>query len=169
MGRIEKFNLDDNFCIKKVESGTMDNGLYFKAWYERPWEFESRKSFKGYEGVVQVLRSDGKIEMDSDRLILRDATDVLIVARIEPSDNMEESRVLEMSNALKSYDGTYDELLAVHKKIHKELFERVSIDLDASEEDRMKSSEELLKLGGSNPALVEKLFDAARYLSLIHI
>ena len=55
--------------------------------------------------------------MDSDRLILRDATDVLIVARIEPSDNMEESRVLEMSNALKSYDGTYDELLAVHKKI----------------------------------------------------
>ena len=140
----------------------MDNGLYFKAWYERPWEFESRKSFKGYEGVVQVLRSDGKIEMDSDRLILRDATDVLIVARIEPSDNMEESRVLEMSNALKSYDGTYDELLAVHKKIHKELFERVSIDLDASEEDRMKSSEELLKLGGSNPALVEKLFDAAR-------
>lgn len=88
---------------------------------------------------------------------------MLIVARIEPSDNMEESRVLEMSNALKSYDGTYDELLAVHKKIHKELFERVSIDLDASEEDRMKSSEELLKLGGSNPALVEKLFDAARY------
>lgn len=163
VGRIKKFNLDDNFCIKKVESGTMDNGLYFKAWYERPWEFESRKSFKGYEGVVQVLRSDGKIEMDSDRLILRDATDVLIVARIEPSDNMEESRVLEMSNALKSYDGTYDELLAVHKKIHKELFERVSIDLDASEEDRMKSSEELLKLGGSNPALVEKLFDAARY------
>ena len=66
--------------------------------------------------MVQVLRSDGKIEMDSDRLILRDATDVLIVARIEPSDNMEESRVLEMSNALKSYDGTYDELLAVHKK-----------------------------------------------------
>ena len=51
--------------------------------------------------MVQVLRSDGKIEMDSDRLILRDATDVLIVARIEPSDNMEESRVLEMSNALK--------------------------------------------------------------------
>lgn len=50
--------------------------------------------------MVQVLRSDGKIEMDSDRLILRDATDVLIVARIEPSDNMEESRVLEMSNAL---------------------------------------------------------------------
>lgn len=163
VGRIKKFNLDDNFCIKKVESGTMDNGLYFKAWYERPWEFESRKSFKGYEGVVQVIRSDGKVEMDSDQLILRDATDVLIVARIEPSDNMDESRVVEMSHALKLYDGTYDELLAAHKKIHKELFERVSIDLDASEEDRMKSSEELLKTGGDNPALVEKLFDAARY------
>ena len=30
VGRIKKFNLDDNFCIKKVESGTMDNGLYLK-------------------------------------------------------------------------------------------------------------------------------------------
>ena len=46
VGRIKKFNLDDNFCIKKVESGTMDNGLYFKTWYERPWEFESRKVLK---------------------------------------------------------------------------------------------------------------------------
>lgn len=40
-------------------------------------------------------------------------------------------------------------------KIHKELFERVSIDLGASKEDRMKSSEELLEAGGSNPALIE--------------
>lgn len=27
----------------------------------------------------------------------------------------------------------------------------------------MKSSEELLEAGGSNPALIEKIFDAARY------
>ena len=56
-------------CIDKVESGVMENGLYFKAWYERPWEFESRKSFKGYEGVVKVVNRDGDIEMNSDQSI----------------------------------------------------------------------------------------------------
>ena len=46
-GRKKKFTLSEKNCIDKVESGVMENGLYFKAWYERPWEFESRKSFKG--------------------------------------------------------------------------------------------------------------------------
>ena len=32
------------------------------------------------------------------------------------------------------------------RKIHKELFERVSIDLDASEEDRMKSSGRIVEV-----------------------
>ena len=31
--------------------------------------------------------------------------------------------------------------------------------LSLTEEDRMKSSEELLEAGGSNPALIEKIFD----------
>ena len=162
-GRKKKFTLSEKNCIDKVESGVMENGLYFKAWYERPWEFESRKSFKGYEGVVKVVNMDGDIEMNSDQIVINGATDVLILARVEPSDNMEISKVPDMMKDLSLYPTNYAELLDAHKKIHKELFERVSIDLGASKEDRMKSSEELLEAGGSNPALIEKIFDAARY------
>lgn len=50
-----------------------------------------------------------------------------------------------MMKDLSLYPTNYAELLDAHKKIHKELFERVSIDLGASKEDRMKSSEELLE------------------------
>lgn len=94
-GRKKKFTLSEKNCIDKVESGVTENGLYFKAWYERPWEFESRKSFKGYEGVVKVVNMDGDIEMNSDQIVINGATDVLILARVEPSDNMEISKVPE--------------------------------------------------------------------------
>lgn len=161
--RIKKFTLDDKFCIEKIESGAMDDGLYFKAWYERPWKFGPRKSFNGYEGAVKVVHADGKVKMATDQLVISGATNVLILMRIEPSDDMEVSRISAINDVLKSYTATYEELLAAHTKVHKELFERVSMDLGASEEDRRKSSEELLQLGGSHPALVEKLFDAARY------
>lgn len=106
---------------------------------------------------------DGDIEMNSDQIVINGATDVLILARVEPSDNMEISKVPDMMKDLSLYPTNYAELLDAHKKIHKELFERVSIDLGVSKEDRMKSSEELLEAGGSNPALIEKIFDAARY------
>ena len=70
--------LDDNLGIKKVESTTIEKGLCFRAWYERPWE----GSFKGYEGVVKVVRSDGKVQVDLDKLVISGATDVLLLAPI---------------------------------------------------------------------------------------
>lgn len=115
-GRKKKFTLSEKNCIDKVESGVMENGLYFKAWYERPWEFESRKSFKGYEGVVKVVNMDGDIEMNSDQIVINGATDVLILARVEPSDNMEISKVPDMMKDLSLYPTNYAELLDAHKK-----------------------------------------------------
>ena len=158
-GRAKKFGLDDDLGIKQIESVAIDQGLSFKAWYKNTWE----ESYKGYEGVVEVAQADGKISTDADRLIINNATDVLLLARIEPSKNMEESKIGEIVEALKSYPSDYDKLLEPHQKIHSELFERVSLDLNATESDRSKSSEELLSAGGSDPALIEKLFDAARY------
>ena len=65
------------------------------------------KVFKGYEGVYRFYVRFWKDRNGFRPIDLRDATDVLvIVARIEPSDNMEEFSGFEMSNALKSYDGT---------------------------------------------------------------
>lgn len=46
----KKFTLSEKNCIDKVESGVMENGLYFKAWYERPWEFEPEKALRDTKG-----------------------------------------------------------------------------------------------------------------------
>lgn len=158
-GRIKKFMLDDNLGIKKVESTTIEKGLCFRAWYERPWE----GSFKGYEGVVKVVRSDGKVQVDLDKLVISGATDVLLLARVEPSSNMNNSQVNDMLSTINALPADYEKLLQPHEKIHKDLFERVSLDLNATDTDRSKSSEELLEAGGGSPALIEKIFDAARY------
>lgn len=158
-GRLKKFTLSEKMGIEKVESLAMENVLCFKAWYERPWN----GSFKGYEGVVKVVRADGEVRVESDKLLVDGATDVLLLARVEPSYNMDKSQVDDMLNALSTLPADYEKLLQPHKKIHGDLFGRVSLDLNATDGDRHKSSEELLTMGGGNPALIEKLFDAARY------
>ncbi len=158
-GRLKKFMMNENFNISKIESTAIDNELCFRVWYEKPWD----GSFKGYEGVVKVVRADGKVKVVQNKLIIDGATEVLLLARVEPSSNMDKSMIGDMQNALSALPADYEKLLQPHRKIHKELFERVSLDLNATATDRRKSSEELLASGGGNPALIEKLFDAARY------
>lgn len=158
-GRVKKFSLNDKLGIEKVESTSIEKGLCFRAWYERPWE----GSFKGYEGVVKVVRSDGQVQADLDKLTISGATDVLLLARVEPSSDMNNSKINDMLDEISTLPSDYQKLLQPHEKIHKELFQRVSLDLNATAADRTKSSEELLEAGGGNPALIEKLFDAARY------
>ncbi len=158
-GRRKKFKLGDNLGIEKVESTAVDNALTFRAWYERTWE----GSFKGYEGVVKVVKNDGTLSVESNNLIINNATEVLLLARVEPSTDMDHSIADAMSSALSTLPDNYEKLLNTHQKVHADLFERVSLDLNATDADRRKSSEELLALGGGSPALIERLFDAARY------
>lgn len=158
-GRLAKFEMDSIFFISQVESKSMRRGLSFRAWYEHPWE----GSFRGYEGVVQIAKSDGKISADSNYLRIKGATEVLLFARIEPTMDMGDSNIPRMQTSLSILSPDYNTLLEKHRKIHNNLFNRVTLDLDASKEDRAQSSEQLLASGGNNPSLIEKIFDAARY------
>lgn len=65
---------------------------------------------------MKVVNMDGDIEMNSDQIVINGATDVLILARVEPSDNMEISKVPDMMKDLSLYPTNYAELLDAHKK-----------------------------------------------------
>lgn len=164
--RLKKFHMNDHFCLSQVASRATEKSLTFKATYERAWVNpfkENESSFKGYEGAVKVITNKGKVQVEGNRLTIDGATEVMLLARVEPSKDMTIDLSAEILRALDKFPADYAKLLAPHEKVHKELFERVSLDLNASPTDRLKSSEELLALGGSNPALIEKIFDAARY------
>lgn len=156
---IDKFNYDEGLGLKKIENESRDNGLTFRGWFKKTWD----GSLQGYEGALKVVHSDGKIKAENGSLIIRDAKDVLIYARVEPSYDMNKSKIKDIIRHFDSLPSDYAALMTPHERVHKDLFERVSLDLNATEADRAKSSEELLASQGENPALIEKLFDAARY------
>ncbi|TDS17456.1 glycosyl hydrolase family 95 catalytic domain-containing protein [Sphingobacterium paludis] len=154
-----KYQLDDNLGIKRMEISAIDSGITCRAWYNNPWE----GSYLGYHGAIKVTHANGKISAQNNQLTIHDATEVVLLARIEPSKTMKEDEVVSIQKSLTQFGSNYEHLLEEHRKLHKSLFNQVRLDLHASAQDRMKSSEELLELGGEHPALIEKLFDAARY------
>lgn len=156
---VDKFHYDEGYGLKKIENKSKNNELTFRGWYKKTWN----GSLQGYDGVVKVVKADGKVKAENGNLIVRDAKNVLLLAWVEPSYNMDKSKVNDILARINSLPTDYATLLKPHESVHKDLFERVSLDLNATKEDRAKSSEELLASQGENPALIEKLFDAARY------
>jgi len=163
--RLKKFRLNENCGIVKVENKTFESGLTFRAWYEKTYDnaFNGHSSFKGYEGVIKVMLTQGDMKVEADQLIINGAKEVLLFGRVEPSKDMNQSQISDILSQLNRIKPDYEALLARHRAVHNDLFSRVSLDLGASAADRKKSSEELLQAGGNHPALIEKLFDAARY------
>ncbi|MEI6945624.1 glycoside hydrolase family 95 protein [Paraflavisolibacter sp. H34] len=157
--RIQKLNISPNLGIDRVAAAAEKGRLSFRAWYAKTWE----GNFQGYEGVLRVVHSGGSYTTQGDKMILRNADEVLLIGRIQPSMDMNVSQVATLAAALQTYAPDYDQLLARHRTVHQALFDRVSLDLDAAPADRRKSSEDLLQMGGANKALIERIFNAARY------
>lgn len=156
---IDKFRYDDGYGLKKIKNTAKGNELTFRGWYKNGW----KGSLQGYDGMVKVVKADGDVKAENGCLTIKDAKNVLLFAWVEPSYDMGKSKISGIRTRIDSLPTDYAALLKPHERVHKDLFERVSLDLNATESDRMKSSEELLASKGENPALIEKLFDAARY------
>ncbi len=78
-----------------------------------------------------------------------------------------EALMPQLVKSLSEVNANYDALLAPHARAHASLFERVSLDLESGEE-RKRTSADLLaetrKSGRLSPALMEKMYDAGRYM-----
>ncbi|MGJ8638528.1 MAG: glycosyl hydrolase family 95 catalytic domain-containing protein [Opitutaceae bacterium] len=73
----------------------------------------------------------------------------------------------ELQAQLSALSSTYSDLLAPHEVLHRELFERVTLDLGADDAAHQKSNEELLLeayQGAAPTAMVEKMWAYGRYL-----
>ena len=58
---------------------------------------------------MKVVRSDGEVRAENGKLFIEDASDVLLLARVEPSSDMEHSSVENMLSALEKLPADYDE------------------------------------------------------------
>jgi hypothetical protein len=145
----------------------------------------------GYDSLVRVIASGGETGVVDDAISVSGADHVTLLMEVDtwrtplPKEQSEAwafspehpdfgsghtaNRLPTMKRHLASLPSDYDTLLAPHAKVHGELFSRVSLDLGGGA-DRAASSEVLLARAAdedrASPALVERMYDACRYLTI---
>ena len=153
-----KFSLNDSLNIAKVEQLVTDEGFAIKVWYATPW----KGGYEGYQGMIRVIRDGGKVKVENNHMIINNANKVVLLGEVMPVKDMEVSPASLFAEHLNGLVVDYQQLMEPHQQIHADLMQSVSFTL-GNNGYKNASSEELLALGGSHPALIEKLFAAARY------
>jgi len=139
-----------------------------------PDRFQIHNTYKygkgGYDAGLRIVVNGGKTQSDGKTIKITGAREVLVLMRIVPFTPIDTNSSTTLQGALITASSDYKKLLARHAAIHGELFNRVKLDLGASDAERTLTSEELFARAKSAnsmpPALVEKLYDGSRYVIL---
>jgi hypothetical protein len=154
--------------FKSVEHGVRDGRLYFRALFAHQNAFNPNV---GYEALGRVYAGPGaNILSDKSIKVDRVQQDVIVMVKIRPikKTDRDGTNLPAMRKELDALPTDYATLLARHVKVHGDLMGRVSLSLDAPEEDRRKSSEALILKTANSPdaprlAMIERAFAAGRY------
>lgn len=120
----------------------------------------------GYAGMTRVVRNGGSARMDEDKLVIENASSVLLLTRIEYYPEFNENKVESLRKAVEELTPDYTTLLERHQKVQSEILNRVTVDFGGAAQYGM-SAEELLVDQQSrpdySPALLEKIFEMGRH------
>lgn len=119
----------------------------------------------GYVSLLKVV-SDGEVNKMDNYLSVEKANHVLLLYTITPWKARMEASKVKAKRMLESNVLNYEGLFKEHEVIHREFFERVSIDM--VEDDKEFLNEELrdaLK-GELTPHMLERMNDYGRYLMI---
>jgi len=123
-------------------------------------------SIQGLEGVARVIAPGGRTEARRNgTLAVIGADRVLVFVSLAPTHDAGRSGLGEKRAALEKLPDDYPGLLQRHARIHGALFNRVRLDVGGGP-TRQCTSEELIAsstFDRPDPALIETVFDAARY------
>lgn len=154
-----KFCLNDQLNIARSEQQVEKDRITLRVWYSTPWQ----GGYEGYIAQLRIVREGGDAEVQDQTLVIRGAERVVLLGEVQPLKRIEERAVETMTAHLASLSGDYAAMLAPHRALHADLMQRVELRLTTDATYDKASSEELLALGGTHPALIERLFNAARY------
>ncbi|MBN2476703.1 MAG: glycoside hydrolase N-terminal domain-containing protein [Pirellulales bacterium] len=128
-----------------------------------------RLTARGYEGTTRVVCEGGKAERLEGVVRCSNAKHIILLTRITDLDDFAKSEIGAMQASLTKLPADYNELMARHEKLHRAAMERMTIDLDQSD-DRYLSSEELIERQSQTeeiiPAFLQKMFNMGRYALL---
>lgn len=126
----------------------------------------------GYEGVTRVEVTGGTATLEGDTLKVEGADSLILLTQTEKytADSTTEWEKEAIQERLADLSTDYATLLERHTAIHTEIYNRVSVDYKASEEERAMTNEALLAMQKETDdpvkALYERMFDAGRFYFL---
>ena len=151
----------------------------------------------GYDGALNIAFTDGQIKTKDNLISISKAQKIIMLMRVAPWASLEHSDAESLFAELARENKSYEDHLSAHIKIHSGLYDRVSIDLDGSDQDRNSDIDTLLESswtvnnpglnslgkesgnrvpllqigiscshGTLSPALLEKIYNAGRYMSI---
>lgn len=138
--------------IQKTEICATNDQLTFHCRY---------KNSGGYVGCAKVIQKAGTMKTVNGQILIKNASKLLIIASVAPNLDME-----KLQSSLSALPANYETLFARHSNEHRELYNRVRLNLNTGTE-RLLSNEELLskaRVGDIPLALIERMHDFGRYL-----
>jgi alpha-L-fucosidase 2 len=168
--------------LEETEHQLLSCGLTIEIANDKPVRFEPRHGADwigthnlyapgngGYDGVLRIVPIAGTLRTEDGAAQIINARKATIVARIERYRPPEVGDIDALARELSLLQADYEILLSRHVKIHGEIFDRVRLDLHGGA-DRALTTDELLDRAAAekrlSPALLEKIYDACRYVIL---
>jgi len=150
-----------NSNIKNTNYFSKGNNLYYQSEFVHQW----KGNIAAYEGVGKVIANNGNLASNGNSVSLKNTSEVMLLVKVEPYLTGENFQTKHIEDNLNKSTANYQVLVEAHKKIHTEIFDRVTLDLNGSDADKTLSSEVMMQTAKErfSPAFVEKQFYAARY------
>jgi hypothetical protein len=124
----------------------------------------------GYDGVVRIATKGGAATVSGGQITVTGADEATVLIRIVRYRPPATGGVSQLATAVKALPAEYNALLPRHTAIHSALYKRVTVDFGGSAADRAMTTDQLLARAVTTrslaPALLEKVYDAQRYVVL---
>jgi alpha-L-fucosidase 2 len=133
-----------------------ENWISFKAQYPNGDEFGA---------LAHLMVEEGSVEAQDNCIQVRNAAEVLMIVKLFVNQKSE-TALENLRFQLERIEEDYETLLLNHAVLHRELFERMKLELQ-EEKRLLKSNEELLLEsynGRVSTDLIQRMFDFSRYL-----
>ncbi|TWU58532.1 hypothetical protein Poly51_13110 [Rubripirellula tenax] len=147
--------------VERIDADLSKNWITARCKYN--------KTPRGYEGTTRVVCDGGATEQVDGVVRCSNAKRILLLTRITDLESFEDSKLNDIQADLSRLPADYGSLLMRHETLHRTAMQRMTIDLDNSD-DRYLSSEELIakqhQADNILPAFLQKMFNVGRYALL---
>lgn len=147
--------------IKKFQTRIVDDLMNYHVEYGKPHSH----SPDGYDGLLKVIAKGGETSENGNFFMVKNADEIIILTNIEPYKGANNELLDSMKSKLNALSHEYQSLLNNQIQSHGTIYNRVSLDLGLTKDEKEMTSETLVLSvkQKTTPGIQQRQFEAARY------